>query len=41
MTDYVSPAEQATNLIRHILGPVIALPFYFAYRNLKAGEIRE
>ena len=28
-------------VLTFILGPVIALPFYFAYRNLKAGEIRE
>ncbi len=28
-------------VLTFILGPVIALPFYFACRNLKAGEIRE
>ena len=28
-------------VLTFILGPVLALPFYFAYRNLKAGEIRE
>ena len=28
------------SLLTFILGPFIALPLYFAYRNLKAGEVR-
>ena len=29
------------SFLTFILGPFIALPLYFAYRNLKAGEVRE
>lgn len=28
------------SLLTFILGPFIALPLYFAYRHLKAGEVR-
>ena len=28
------------SILTFIIGPFIILPFYFAYRNLKAGEVR-